>query len=189
MTAECLPEQAPGPGASWGEGVQRSRCPVVGLCQSGGGCEAHHEALQMCLYCMRLLVGGVSERGMCGRAQMLCVSEYLPNGNLETAIRKDRERKDGKPRLLGWYMQGRPIAVDAARGLAFLHTHKARARAWVRNWWVRAALVPNRWECVLRVSPAGNVSHMCLVGRTDNALLLCCVCISIRGVSAHRHRV
>lgn len=59
--------------------------------------------------------------------QMLCVSEYLPNGNLEVAIRKDRERKDGKPRLLGWYMQGRPIAVDVARGLAFLHTHKARA--------------------------------------------------------------
>ncbi len=60
---------------------------------------------------------------------MLCVSEYLPNGNLEVAIRKDQERKNGKPRLLGWYMQGRPIAVDVARGLAFLHTHKVRACA------------------------------------------------------------
>ena len=66
---------------------------------------------------------------------MLCVSEYLPNGNLEVAIRKDRERKDGKPRLLGWYMQGRPIAVDVARGLAFLHTHKARAPAYPKPCW------------------------------------------------------
>ena len=68
---------------------------------------------------------------------MLCVSEYLPNGNLEVAIRKDRERKDGKPRLLGWYMQGRPIAVDVARGLAFLHTHKARAPGYPTPCWAR----------------------------------------------------
>ena len=74
---------------------------------------------------------------VCRRAQMLCVSEYLPNGNLEVAIRKDRERKDGKPRLLGWYMQGRPIAVDVARGLAFLHTHKARAPECPKPCWAR----------------------------------------------------
>ena len=60
---------------------------------------------------------------------MLCVSEYLPNGNLEVAIKKDKDRLGvdvGKRRLLGWYMQGRSIALDVARGLAFLHTHKAR---------------------------------------------------------------
>ncbi len=63
----------------------------------------------------------------CARAQMLCVSEYLPNGNLEVAIRKDRDRKD-KPRLLGWHLHGRAVTLDIARGLAFLHTHKARPR-------------------------------------------------------------
>ena len=71
-------------------------------------------------------------------AQMLCVSEYLPNGNLELAIRKDRERKDGKPRLLGWYKMGRPIAVDVARGLAFMHRHTVRACADCRGRWKHA---------------------------------------------------
>ena len=64
---------------------------------------------------------------------MLCVSEYLPNGNLEVAIKKDKDRLGadaGKRRLLGWYMQGRSIALDVARGLAFLHTHKARLSSW-----------------------------------------------------------
>ena len=61
--------------------------------------------------------------------QVLLVSEYLPNGDLDVAIRKDRCRKHGMPRLLGWYGQGRAIAVDVARGLAFLHSHRVRACA------------------------------------------------------------
>ncbi|KAK9819479.1 hypothetical protein WJX81_002053 [Elliptochloris bilobata] len=57
--------------------------------------------------------------------QMLCVSEYVPNGSLEAALRKDNLRSAGKqPRVLGWYLLGRPVALDVAQGLAFLHAHK-----------------------------------------------------------------
>ena len=55
---------------------------------------------------------------------MLCVSEYMSAGNLETAIRKDRERGDGR-RVLGWHCKGRSVALDVARGLAFLHSNQA----------------------------------------------------------------
>ena len=60
----------------------------------------------------------------CWAGQMLCVSEYLPNGSLEDLIRKDNERKHGKPRQLGWFRHGRSIATDVASGLAFLHGHR-----------------------------------------------------------------
>lgn len=58
--------------------------------------------------------------------QMLYIVEYLPIGNLEVAIKRDQERRRGKPRLLGWHMHGRSIASDIARGMAFLHSLKAR---------------------------------------------------------------
>ncbi len=59
-------------------------------------------------------------------AQMLCISEYMPSGNLEVALRRDNERQDGRPRVLGWHFRGRGIALDVARGLAFLHSNQAR---------------------------------------------------------------
>ena len=61
---------------------------------------------------------------MCRRAQMLCVSEYLPNGDLEAYIPRERARADGRPRELSWAVQGRYIALHVACGLAFLHAHK-----------------------------------------------------------------
>lgn len=55
---------------------------------------------------------------------MLCVSEYLPNGDLEEYIRTDTCRQDGKPRDLSWAMQGRDIALDVARGMALIHANE-----------------------------------------------------------------
>ena len=67
-------------------------------------------------------------------AQMLCISEYMPSGNLEVALRRDNERKDGKPRVLGWHFRGHGIALDVARGLAFLHSNQARRSPMVLAW-------------------------------------------------------
>ena len=63
-----------------------------------------------------------------GTVQMLYIAEYMPNGNLETAIMRDQERRlvSSKARLLGWHSHGRSIALDVAHGLAFLHALKAR---------------------------------------------------------------
>ena len=71
----------------------------------------------------------MSQTAFAGVYQVLCVSEYLPKGNLEVAIRNDGKRKHGKPRLLGWYGQGRAIAIDVMRGLAFLHSLRVRTCA------------------------------------------------------------
>ena len=56
--------------------------------------------------------------------QMLCVFEYLPNGDLEKYLRQEKGRDDGKPRRMGWNLHGRFVAVDVAQGLAFLHARK-----------------------------------------------------------------
>ena len=55
---------------------------------------------------------------------MLCVSEYLPNGDLEAYIRKEKSHGDSEPRKSSWAVQGRYISLDVARGLAFLHADK-----------------------------------------------------------------
>ena len=65
---------------------------------------------------------------------MLCISEYMPSGNLEVALRRDNERKDGKPRVLGWHFRGQGIALDVARGLAFLHSNQARCSSTPLAW-------------------------------------------------------
>eukprot|EP00884_Botryococcus_braunii_P015243 jgi/Botrbrau1/2401/Bobra.0395s0030.1 len=50
----------------------------------------------------------------------LC-TEYHAGGNLAVAMKKDRNRE---PRALGWYARGRKLALDVARGIAFLHANK-----------------------------------------------------------------
>lgn len=56
--------------------------------------------------------------------QMLCVFEYLPNGDLEKYLGQEEGREEGKPRTMSWNMNGRFVAVGVARGLAFLHAQK-----------------------------------------------------------------
>ena len=50
------------------------------------------------------------------------VMEYMPGGDLGTALAND----NSSTRLLGWYQNGHLIALDIARGLAYLHGQKVR---------------------------------------------------------------
>lgn len=55
---------------------------------------------------------------------ILLVMELLSNGNLLQALKRDRIQaaRSGKPRSLSWYHHGRQVAIDVARGLAFMHS-------------------------------------------------------------------
>ena len=58
------------------------------------------------------------------------VMEYMPGGDLGTALPNDTS----SPRRLGWYQNGHLLALDIARGLAYLHAQKVRRdRAWPRT--------------------------------------------------------
>jgi hypothetical protein len=56
--------------------------------------------------------------------QVFLCTEYHAGGNLAVAMKKDRNRE---PRALGWYARGRKLALDVARGIAFLHANKVSA--------------------------------------------------------------
>lgn len=49
---------------------------------------------------------------------MLCSAQILQGGDLTDAIRGSRNGE------LGWYGKGRNIAIEVARGLAFLHSNR-----------------------------------------------------------------
>ena len=48
------------------------------------------------------------------------VAEYMQGGDLGTALAND----DPKNRRLSWYNHGSLIALEIARGLAYLHAQK-----------------------------------------------------------------
>ena len=50
---------------------------------------------------------------------MSLVMEYVPNGNLFKNIQQDSKGQ------LQWWDRGRHIALDIAKGLAYLHSRKA----------------------------------------------------------------
>ena len=50
---------------------------------------------------------------------MSLVMEYVPNGNLFKNIQQDSKG------MLQWWDRGRHIALDIAKGLAYLHSRKA----------------------------------------------------------------
>ena len=52
--------------------------------------------------------------------QVMMVTEYMQAGDLGTALANDNAAN----RRLGWYNNGSQIALDIARGLAYLHHRK-----------------------------------------------------------------
>ena len=48
------------------------------------------------------------------------VTEYMQGGDLGTALAHDNP----SARRLGWYQNGHFVALDIARGLAYLHAQK-----------------------------------------------------------------
>lgn len=55
---------------------------------------------------------------------ILLVMELLHHGNLLEALKRDRLQaaRTGRPRSLSWYQRGWQIAMDVAKGLAFMHS-------------------------------------------------------------------
>ena len=54
----------------------------------------------------------------------MMVAEYMQGGDLGTALAHDSP----SARRLGWYQNGHLIALDIARGLAYLHAQKVCPR-------------------------------------------------------------
>ena len=52
--------------------------------------------------------------------QVMMVTEYMQGGDLGTALANDNPAN----RRLGWYNNGSHIALEIARGLAYLHHRK-----------------------------------------------------------------
>eukprot|EP00884_Botryococcus_braunii_P017719 jgi/Botrbrau1/4630/Bobra.33_2s0002.1 len=52
--------------------------------------------------------------------KLMVATEYMPRGTLAKAMAMDR----GPIRRTGWYSRGRQIALDVARGIAFLHDQR-----------------------------------------------------------------
>ncbi len=54
---------------------------------------------------------------------MLLIMELMKGGDLKRCISEDLawSREAGGPRDIGWYRQGRYIALGIARGLVYLH--------------------------------------------------------------------